>query len=124
MSLKICMVVSGLILSTAAKASSIYDDCISLRNLPIDSAVYDRISAVEALQAGTIAGAGLDVFEHEPLPQKDPIWSAQNVVLTPHIAGFADIVAEQCLQTVIKNLKIYTKAGLSGLNSAIPNRLR
>ena len=72
----------------------------------------------------TIAGAGLDVFEHEPLTQEDPIWSAPNVVLTPHIAGFADIVAEQCLPTVIKNLRIYAKTGASGLNSAIPNRLK
>tara|TARA_B100000768_G_C11131803_1_gene312125 strand:- start:115 stop:750 length:636 start_codon:yes stop_codon:yes gene_type:complete len=84
----------------------------------------DEAALIQALQTGVIAGAGLDVFEHEPLPQADPIWSAPNVVLTPHIAGFADIVAKQCLPTVIKNLKIYTKAGASGLNSAIPNRPR
>jgi D-2-hydroxyacid dehydrogenase (NADP+) len=84
----------------------------------------DEAALIQALQTGVIAGAGLDVFEHEPLPPADPIWSAPNVVLTPHIAGFADIVAKQCLPTVIKNLKIYTKAGASGLNSAIPNRPR
>ena len=84
----------------------------------------DEAALIEALQTGTIAGAGLDVFEHEPLTQEDPIWSAPNVVLTPHIAGFADIVAEQCLPTVIKNLRIYAKTGASGLNSAIPNKLK
>ena len=84
----------------------------------------DETALIEALKAETIAGAGLDVFEHEPLPQADPIWSAPNVVLTPHIAGFADIVAEQCLPTVIKNLRIYAETGASGLNSAIPNKLK
>ena len=84
----------------------------------------DEAALIKALQTGAIAGAGLDFFEHEPLPREDPIWSAPNVVLTPHIAGFADIVAEQCLPTVIKNLKIYTKIGASGLTSAIPSGLK
>ena len=83
----------------------------------------DETALIKALRTGTIAGAGLDVFEHEPLTHADPMWSAPNVILTPHIAGFADIFAKQCLPTVIKNLKTYVKEGASGLISAIPNRL-
>lgn len=41
---------------------------------------------VEALEAGELAGCGLDVFDEEPLPSHHPLWSMDNVVLTPHIA--------------------------------------
>ena len=39
-----------------------------------------------ALREGTIAGAGLDVFEIEPLPADHPLWDAPNTILTPHVA--------------------------------------
>jgi phosphoglycerate dehydrogenase-like enzyme len=40
-----------------------------------------------ALAAGIVAGAGLDVTDPEPLPADDPLWSMDNVVITPHCAG-------------------------------------
>ena len=43
---------------------------------------------IEALQAGTIAGALLDVFEREPLPADSPLWTMPNVIVTPHTAGY------------------------------------
>jgi phosphoglycerate dehydrogenase-like enzyme len=47
-----------------------------------------RLDALnEALRRGTIAGAGLDVYEIEPLPPDHPLWTAPNTVLTPHVAG-------------------------------------
>ncbi|MDX1597601.1 MAG: D-2-hydroxyacid dehydrogenase, partial [Marinobacter sp.] len=42
---------------------------------------------VEALRDGEIAGAGLDVFEEEPLPQDHPLWDMENVIMTAHMAG-------------------------------------
>lgn len=42
---------------------------------------------IEALRAGTIAGALLDVFEREPLPADSALWTMPNVIVTPHIAG-------------------------------------
>ena len=41
----------------------------------------------EALRAGVIAGAGLDVYEIEPLPRDHPLWTAPNVLITPHAAS-------------------------------------
>lgn len=42
---------------------------------------------VSALKKGTIAGAGLDVFEEEPLPENHPLWDMENVIMTAHMAG-------------------------------------
>jgi len=77
----------------------------------------DESALINALKTGQIAGAGIDVFATEPLPPDDPIWSAPNVIVTPHIAGMADISGEQCLPTVIKNLTIYNDSGSSALKT-------
>lgn len=42
---------------------------------------------IEALNAGDIAGAALDVFEEEPLPEDHPLWAMDNVIMTAHMAG-------------------------------------
>ncbi len=51
-------------------------------------AVVDEEALLRALREGWIAGAALDVFEQEPLPPDHPLISMENVVLTPHIAGY------------------------------------
>ena len=50
--------------------------------------LVDEAALISALQEGTIAGAGLDVFEHEPLAPESGLWAAPNVIVTPHMAGF------------------------------------
>ena len=53
-------------------------------------AVVDEQALIAALQAGRIGGAGLDVFETEPLPAQSPLRYLENVILTPHMAGEPD----------------------------------
>jgi phosphoglycerate dehydrogenase-like enzyme len=50
--------------------------------------LVDGVAVAEALVAGHLAGAGLDVFAEEPLPAGHPLWRAPNLVLTPHTSGF------------------------------------
>ena len=49
--------------------------------------VVDEPAMIEALSNGTIAGAGLDVFDQEPPPPNNPLFALQNVILTAHFAG-------------------------------------
>ena len=53
-------------------------------------AVVDETALVKALRTGKIGGAGLDVFEHEPLPENSPLRRLDNVILTPHMASEPD----------------------------------
>lgn len=58
------------------------------------AALIDQASLIDALQAGRIAGAALDVFWYEPLPANHPLLQLDNVTLTPHLAGAtADVKA-------------------------------
>ncbi len=58
---------------------------------------------VEALRDGRIAGAGLDVFETEPLPADHPLWTMPGVLITPHTAGFGPYLDERRFQIILDN---------------------
>jgi phosphoglycerate dehydrogenase-like enzyme len=69
-----------------------------------------------ALQQGSIAGAGLDVFETEPLPSDHPLWSMDNVIITPHIAGWTDHHKQKMTDLFTQNLKTYLATGKPDCN--------
>ena len=58
---------------------------------------------VEALRAGDLAGAGLDVFEQEPLPAAHPLWTTPGVLITPHTAGHGPFLDERRFEILVDN---------------------
>ena len=64
---------------------------------------------VAALEAGEIAGAGLDVHEIEPLPADHALWSAPNVLLTPHTAGYGPYLDDRRLDILLDNCRRFAK---------------
>jgi D-2-hydroxyacid dehydrogenase (NADP+) len=59
---------------------------------------------ISALSQGLIKGAGLDVFEEEPLAAESPLWDMPNVIMTPHSAGFDEEHAKNTFDIFLKNL--------------------
>jgi phosphoglycerate dehydrogenase-like enzyme len=60
---------------------------------------------VAALEAGEIAGAGLDVFEQEPLPAAHPLWTLPGVIITPHTAGYGPYLDERRYEIILANCR-------------------
>lgn len=60
-----------------------------------------------SLLSGEISGAGLDVFEEEPLPKDSPLWKMKNVIITPHVAaaGLSSLYEERRVEIFLNNLK-------------------
>ena len=69
----------------------------------------DEDALVHILETGKIAGAGLDVFSQEPLPEDSPLWEMENVIILPHIGGMSDIYADQALPLIEENLRRFLK---------------
>jgi len=59
---------------------------------------------ISALQQGLIKGAGLDVFEHEPLEETSPLWDMENVIITPHLAGISPSYLDRAIKLFADNL--------------------
>tara|TARA_B100001123_G_scaffold448368_2_gene609139 strand:+ start:12508 stop:13527 length:1020 start_codon:yes stop_codon:yes gene_type:complete len=68
-------------------------------------AIVDLDDLADSIEMGVIAGAGLDVFEIEPLPPKHPLWRMENVIITPHVAGASPRIAERHLNVLMENVK-------------------
>jgi len=73
-------------------------------------AIVDEAAMIDALREKRLGGAALDVFAKEPLPAESPLWSFDNVILTPHTSGDSPRVAERTLTLFAENLRRY-KAG-------------
>jgi phosphoglycerate dehydrogenase-like enzyme len=69
--------------------------------------VINEPDLIKALKKGWIAAAGLDVFETEPLPEDSPLWTMDNVILTPHVSGFTPHYDERATDLFAENLRRY-----------------
>lgn len=67
--------------------------------------IIDQTALIKALEAKQIRGAALDVTDPEPLPKDDPLWSAPNVLITPHVSGSSDAYAERAFQVLATNIR-------------------
>jgi D-2-hydroxyacid dehydrogenase (NADP+) len=82
--------------------------------------VIDEEALIDALLAGRIAGAGLDVFGIEPLPAESPIWRLDNVIVSPRIGGLSTTYVEQIMPIIEHNVSAF----LTGRLSNCVNRVR
>ena len=69
--------------------------------------VVNHADLILALNEGKIAGAALDVYPEEPLPEDNPLWKLPNVILTPHIAGFSQEYNSRAVDLFVTNLQRY-----------------
>ena len=67
----------------------------------------DEAALADALRTHRIAGAALDVFEREPLPADSPLWSLENLLITPHTAGLTDKLWHRHYDLFSNNLHRY-----------------
>jgi phosphoglycerate dehydrogenase-like enzyme len=77
--------------------------------------VVDEAALVEALRAGRIAGAGLDVFEEEPLRPDHPLWSFENAIITTHQGGFCDTYVDLVMPVVEHNMRCFLDGDLKAM---------
>jgi D-3-phosphoglycerate dehydrogenase len=74
--------------------------------------VVDQAALVEALAAGEIAGAGLDVLEEEPPASDDPILAHPSVVLTPHVGYFSEESRRELRRRAVENVRTVLEGGV------------
>jgi D-3-phosphoglycerate dehydrogenase len=87
--------------------------------------LVDEAALVQALAQGTIAGAGLDVFESEQMPATHPLLSAPKAVLTPHVGGSSqDALRRTAEQLVERLVAIFDRTAMNVVNPSAWQRRR
>lgn len=81
--------------------------------------VVDEAALAEALEQKRIAGAVLDVFDEEPLPEDHPFWTMDNVMVTPHISGLSPMYMTRGVDLFIENLSYYTRGEIEKMQNVI-----
>jgi phosphoglycerate dehydrogenase-like enzyme len=81
--------------------------------------LVDQRALTDALVAGRLGGAGIDVTTPEPLPADDPLWAAPNLIITPHNSGSTDGTGHRADEMFLANLERWV-AGTDLLNEVEP----
>jgi D-2-hydroxyacid dehydrogenase (NADP+) len=84
--------------------------------------VVDEQALIRALESGGLRGAGLDVFEVEPLPADSPLWDMPNVVITPHSAGDTPRYGERLGAIFRQNLRAFQGEEVAWVNRVVQGR--
>jgi phosphoglycerate dehydrogenase-like enzyme len=74
--------------------------------------VVDETALTQALSDGTIAGAAIDAFEVEPLPQDSPLWDMDNVIITPHCSATSPAYVERAIGVLIQSIEAYLSGAM------------
>lgn len=78
--------------------------------------IVDETALADALSAGRLGGAALDVFDEEPLPPDHPLWTVPRLTITPHVAGLGMHYIERCIDVLMTNVAaLEAGAPLKGL---------
>jgi phosphoglycerate dehydrogenase-like enzyme len=72
-------------------------------------ALIDQNALITALREQRLGGAALDVTDPEPLPDDSPLWKLDNVLITPHIAGFSRLYNDRVVELFSENLSRYLR---------------
>ena len=77
----------------------------------IQTKIVDEQALIRALQEGRIFGAGLDVFEKEPIPEDSELWDCPNLLITPHVAGdmFLPYTVQRIVDLFIEDFERYIR---------------
>jgi phosphoglycerate dehydrogenase-like enzyme len=79
--------------------------------------VVDEDALMDALRSKKIGGAALDVFNEEPLPPDNPLWTFKNVIVTTHQGGFCDTYPDLAMPILEHNMRCFLKGDLKGMTN-------
>jgi phosphoglycerate dehydrogenase-like enzyme len=77
--------------------------------------VVDEPALIAALDAGKIAGAGLDVFSQEPLPSDNPLWKTKNLTIFSHLGGYSQGYEDRAMPTIAGNMGKFLAGDLKSM---------
>ena len=77
--------------------------------------VVDEPALIAALEAGKIAGAGLDVFSQEPLPPDNPLWKTKNLTIFSHLGGYSQGYEDRAMPTIAGNMGKFLAGDLKSM---------
>ncbi len=81
--------------------------------------VVDEAALLATLQQRRIAGAAIDVFVQEPLPQDHGFWDLDNAFLTPHLGGFCDVYIDHAMPVIETNMRAFLAGNRAGMVNVV-----